>query len=75
MTSRASFCNRTLLRKNIVRFAPLWGLYTLLLLLLLPAQLGVNGVFQAKSNIDKVLACREILKQFTSYGIFVSFPF
>lgn len=75
MTSRASFCNRTLLRKNIVRFAPLWGLYTLLLLLLLPAQLGVNGVFQTKSNIDKVLACREILKQFTSCGIFVSFPY
>lgn len=35
MTSRASFCNRTLLRKNISRFFPLWGLYTLVLLVAL----------------------------------------
>lgn len=33
MKSRTSFCNRTLLRKNITRFAPLWGIYLLCLLI------------------------------------------
>ena len=33
MKSRTSFCNRTLLRKNITRFAPLWGVYLLCLLI------------------------------------------
>ena len=27
MKSRTSFCNRTLLKKDLTRFAPLWGLY------------------------------------------------
>lgn len=33
MKSRTSFCNGTLLRKNITRFAPLWGIYLLCLLI------------------------------------------
>lgn len=33
MTSRTSFCNGTLLRKNITRFWPLWALFTIGLLL------------------------------------------
>lgn len=32
MKSRTSFYNKTLLRKNITRFAPLWGIYQLCLL-------------------------------------------
>lgn len=33
MKSKTSFCNGTLLRKNITRFAPLWGVYQLCLLI------------------------------------------
>ena len=33
MTSRTSFCDKTLLRKNVTRFAPLWGVYLLCLLI------------------------------------------
>ena len=33
MKSRTSFCNPTLLRKNITRFAPLWGIYQICLLI------------------------------------------
>ena len=33
MKSRTSFCNGTLLRKNITRFAPLWGIYLMCLLI------------------------------------------
>ena len=35
MKSRTSFFNRTVLRKDITRFAPLWGLYTVFMLLTL----------------------------------------
>ena len=33
MKLRTSFCDKTLLRKNIARFAPLWGIYLLCLLI------------------------------------------
>ena len=33
MKSRTSFFNRTLFRKNVTRFAPLWGIYLLCLLI------------------------------------------
>ena len=33
MKLRTSFCNKTLLRKNIARFAPIWGLYQIFLLI------------------------------------------
>lgn len=33
MRSRTSFCNATVLRKDLTRFAPVWGLYTVFLLL------------------------------------------
>ena len=33
MKLKTSFCNKTLLRKNITRFAPLWGIYQLCLLI------------------------------------------
>ena len=33
MKLRISFCNKTLLRKNISRFAPIWGLYQISLLI------------------------------------------
>ncbi len=35
MKSRTSFCNFTAIKKNITRFAPVWGLYTVFLLLVL----------------------------------------
>ena len=33
MKSRTSFFNPTVLKKDITRFAPLWGLYTVFMLL------------------------------------------
>ena len=43
MKSRISFCNGTVLRKNLTRFAPAWILYTVCLLLGLTMLAG-NGV-------------------------------
>ena len=44
MKLRTSYFNRTVLLKDITRFAPVWGLYTIFLLLfLLLTQVGQNG--------------------------------
>lgn len=42
MTSRASCCNGTLLRKNMARFWPLWALFTLTLLVDYPMILSIE---------------------------------
>ena len=41
MQLKTSFCNGTIFRKNLTRFAPVWGVYTLCLLL---------GIFLMYSN-------------------------
>ena len=43
MKSRTSLCNGTLLGKNIRRFAPLWGMFAVLLLLIGPFYLLRSG--------------------------------
>lgn len=47
MTSRTSFCNRTLLRKNITRFWPLWSLFTFLLFLVFTMPI-LTGLFSGR---------------------------
>lgn len=47
MTSRTSFCNRTLLRKNITRFWPLWSLFAFLLFLVFTMPL-LTGLFSGR---------------------------
>lgn len=42
MKSRISLCDRTVLKKNLTRFAPVWGLYTLVLMMLLLTQARVE---------------------------------
>lgn len=42
MQSKTSFCNAAAFRKNLTRFAPVWGLYTLCLLMGLFLMVGAN---------------------------------
>lgn len=56
MKSRTSFFNLTAFRKNITRFAPVWALYTVFLLLLL---FGISGNEQA-SMARNVLAIMQL---------------
>lgn len=42
MKSKTSFFNLTIFKKNIFLYWPIWGSYTLLLLLMLPLQLWMN---------------------------------
>ena len=42
MKFRTSFCNGPVLRKDLTRFAPLWGCYTIVLLLMLTVLIGLR---------------------------------
>lgn len=42
MQSRRSFFNKTIFKKNIIRFWPVWGIYTLILLYMLPLKLMLS---------------------------------
>ena len=44
MKSRTSFFNATVFKKNIARFAPLWGLYFVFLIIMFS---GANASYQA----------------------------
>ena len=46
MKSRTSFFNGVIFRKNLTRFAPVWGLYTLCLLLGLMLVISVSDVYK-----------------------------
>ena len=48
MPSVTSYFNFTLLRKNLSRFWPIWGLYGFLWLMLLPVQVLVNGEYMSR---------------------------
>ena len=43
MKSRTSFCNMTVLRKDLTRFAPVWGCYCVFLLLMLAGLIGLGN--------------------------------
>ena len=51
MKSRTSFFNRTIFRKNITRFAPVWALYSAFLLMLMILLAVDNNSFYFTSNI------------------------
>ena len=56
MRSRTSFCNGPLLRKNLARFAPLWLLYTLALLLGMALMYSENdSFFWFASNMGELI--------------------
>lgn len=50
MRSGTSYFNFTLLRKNLARFWPIWGLYGFLWLVLLPVQVLVNVEYMSRAD-------------------------
>ena len=50
MRSGTSYFNFTLFRKNLARFWPIWGLYGLLWLMLLPVNILVNGEYMSRAD-------------------------
>ena len=51
MKLKVSFCNRTVLRTDITRFAPVWGAYTLGLIMLVLLQFQPGGTDEAKASL------------------------
>lgn len=52
MRSRTSSCNRTIFKKDITRFAPVWVLYTVFLILCLAMQWDTGREDLAKNIVD-----------------------
>ena len=52
MKSRTSFFNSTVLKKDITRFAPVWGLYSVYLLLVFVAFSSYSGYSAARDLLD-----------------------
>ena len=50
MRSATSYFNFTLFRKNLSRFWPIWGLYGLLWLMLLPVNILVKGEYISRMD-------------------------
>ena len=55
MRSRTSLFNRTVLKKNLIRFAPAWGLYSLGLLMMLVTQIEVGRPTNFAANMAYTL--------------------
>ena len=61
MKSKTSSCERTLFRKNLLRFAPFWGLYTLCLLLGLLVLAGGDFRDNLTHNIASLLQMMSVI--------------
>ena len=63
MRSATSYCNGTLYRKTLARFWPLWGLYSLIWLFVLPLNLLTtyfNSYHNMVPNASRYLSLRSI---------------
>lgn len=67
MKSRTSFCNRTAFRKDVTRFAPAWGLYSVGLLLMFAVLMAENTGYYRANSLVSVIALMAIIN--FCYGI------
>lgn len=67
MKSRTSFCNRTAFRKDVTRFAPAWGLYSVGLLLMFTVLMAEDTVYYRANSLVSVIAFMAIIN--FCYGI------
>ena len=62
MKSRTSFFNGTVLKKDITRFAPVWALHTVFLLL------SIFSIFSASKLLASISANNELTYSFSNIG-------
>ena len=70
MKLRTSFFEKTVLRKDITRFAPLWAIYFiggLLVMLNVADSTGANGYYAA-NNVGATIVKAAGLKDYSAYG-------
>ena len=63
MKFRTSFCNGPVLRKDLTRFAPLWGCYSIFLLLMLTVLASLVIIWGAVVDITEALRTRRLVQQ------------
>ena len=73
MRSATSYFNFTLLRKNLSRFWPIWGLYGFIWLMLLPVNILVTGEYM--SRVDTRILPLNFLTGYLSVAAALSFFF
>lgn len=72
MRSATSYFNFTLLRKNLSRFWPIWGLYGLLWLMLLPVNILVNGEYMSRVD-TRIIPLGFLTGSFSTAAVFSFF--
>lgn len=72
MRSATSYFNFTLLRKNLSRFWPIWGLYGLLWLMLLPVNILVNGEYMSRVD-TRIIPLSFLTGSFSTAAVFSFF--
>ncbi|HIT35457.1 MAG TPA: hypothetical protein IAC30_02120 [Candidatus Faecousia intestinavium] len=75
MQFKTSCCNKTLLKKDLTRFAPLWGLYTLGLLMILfltwdDKSIPFNNVFEFENLFSNMALCNGVYALITAAMLF-----
>ena len=80
MRSKTSLFNPTLFRKNLTRFWPIWGVYALIWILLLPANVFIthmNALRHGMSQLDLLhrIADRYVLTYTAEVGVLLAFAF
>ena len=74
MKSRTSFFNKTLYRKNLSRFAPVWAVYTIILLLYLSVIAGLGSDYRASRSGADMAQVMSIVNLIYA-GVLVNFLF
>ena len=74
MKSRTSFFNKTLYRKNISRFAPVWAVYTIIMLLYFTTVSGLGTDYRVSLNAARMTNVMAVVNLIYA-GILASFLF
>ncbi len=75
MQFKTSCCNKTLLKKDLTRFAPLWGVYTLGLLMILflswnDKSISLNNVYDFRTLFTNMALCNGVYALATAAMLF-----
>ena len=66
MKSKKSFFNKTIFKKNVTLYWPIWTVYTILLLCVQPGVLGVNYYYSGRHNNGVSFTYGSLLSNFIS---------
>lgn len=71
MKSRTSFCNGTVFKKNLTRFAPVWVVYTIFLLLYMTTTLSLGSEYRVALNAADVIPYMAVVNLLYAFAVAV----